>query len=145
MDGGLQGRLIAQSPRFYHNEEREIDMHPKIIRISKTIDAAVTFAHGWEQIDPRSARSANQAVTVCILRPLCKGPRETFVGVAVCSPREYSDWHIGETVALARAIQQLTGDPYRECHSRARRWFWEQDQEVKAAEAVAQMNAPVEA
>lgn len=124
-------------------------MQPKTIRFSKYLECAVTFLRTYEAIDPRTTWRGNlnpQSVTVCILRPLTKGPRETFTGVAVCHPQECFSRRTGEAVALARAIQDLTGDDYRECYSRARRWFWEQDQEQQGAEFVAQLNtAAVEA
>lgn len=117
---------------------------PKIISISKHVDAAVTFEHCWRPIDPRNKLPngdlRGQATTICIMRPLCKGRRETYTGIAICNPLDISNIRTGEAIALGRAIEQATGEDQRTAYHMARRWFWEQDH---AAE-VAALNTPAE-
>lgn len=114
---------------------------PKIIHISEHVDAAVTFIASWEVVDPqakyRNHEPQPQRVTTCILRVVGKGPKETFTGTAICSPRDYESTRTGQVVALSRALADLTGKDRKTCRSWARRWFWEQDCAAKVAASVA--------
>ena len=83
-----------------------IDKNPMIVNLSANCKAAISFSLALTVIQPGASW---QRIITCVVR-LLEGPKTTYAGVAVCSPRDHYDERIAQVVSLTRALAQVFPD-----------------------------------